>query len=218
MNLHGKRINILGDSITEGVGVSTLAHCYINLIADRCGAICRNYGISGSRIAIQKEPSSNPKFDRYFASRVDGMDEDADIVIIFGGTNDFGHGDAPLGSAEDRAPDTFYGALHHLYSRILERYPDKLVVVATPLHRWNENDPCGDQKPYAVGTLRDYVQIIREVAEFYSLPVLDLFSSSGIQPCLSVHREKYVPDGLHPNDMGHEILANKFIKFLENCL
>jgi len=95
MNLHGKKINILGDSITEGVGVSSQDHCYINLIADRCGATCRNYGISGSRIAIQHTPSANPRFDLYFASRVDEMAEDADIIIVFGGTNDFGHGDAP---------------------------------------------------------------------------------------------------------------------------
>lgn len=217
MNLHGKKINILGDSITEGYGVSCPEHSYINLIASRCGAICRNYGISGSRIAIQKTPSANPRFDLYFASRVDEMDTDADVVIVFGGTNDFGHGDAPLGSAEDRTPETFRGGLHTLYTKLIERYPDKLIVVVTPLHRWNENNPHGDDKPNPVGTLQDYVQIIRQVAEFYSLPVLDLFASYGIQPCLTVHREMFVPDGLHPNDKGHEILANKFIKFLETC-
>lgn len=217
MNLHGKKINILGDSITEGYGVSCPEHSYINLIASRCGAICRNYGISGSRIAIQKTPSANPRFDLYFASRVDEMDTDADVVIVFGGTNDFGHGDAPLGSVEDRTPETFRGGLHTLYTKLIERYPDKLIVVVTPLHRWNENNPHGDDKPNPVGTLQDYVQIIRQVAEFYSLPVLDLFASYGIQPYLTAHREMYVPDGLHPNDKGHEILANKFIKFLETC-
>lgn len=217
MNLHGKKINILGDSITEGVGVSSQDHCYINLIADRCGATCRNYGISGSRIAIQHTPSANPRFDLYFASRVDEMAEDADIIIVFGGTNDFGHGDAPLGSAEDRTPETFWGGLHTLYTKLLERYPDKFIMIATPLHRWNENNPHGDHKPNPVGTLRDYVQIIRQAAEFYSLPVLDLFASSGIQPSLSAHREMYMPDGLHPNDLGHKVLANKFIRFLENC-
>ena len=42
------------------------------------------------------------------------MDERADAVVVFGGTNDFGHGDAPLGKPSDRDPSTFYGACHYL--------------------------------------------------------------------------------------------------------
>ncbi len=38
------------------------------------------------------------------------MDNDADIIIVFGGTNDFGNGDAPFGEMSDRTPYTFYGA------------------------------------------------------------------------------------------------------------
>lgn len=217
LNLKGKKINFLGDSITEGVGTSGAPNRYIDLIASMCGASCRNYGISGSRIAVQRVPSANPQFDLYFASRVEEMDEDADVVVVFGGTNDFGHGDAPIGNMRDRTPDTFYGALHDLYTRLIQRYPEKLVVIATPLHRWNENNPRGDCKPDDVGTLGEYVKIIRQVAEYYSLPLLDLYAMSGLQPCLAVHREMYVPDGLHPNDAGHQILAQKFIKFLEDC-
>lgn len=217
MDLKGMKINILGDSITEGFGTSGAPYRYIDRIADVCGAECRNYGISGSRIAMQRVPSVNPRFDLYFASRVEQMDADADVVIVFGGTNDFGHGDAPIGCMADRTPETFYGALHDLYTRLIERYADKLIVIATPLHRWNEENPRGDCKPADVGTLREYVQIIRQVAEWYSLPVLDLFAMSGLQPCLPVHRQRFVPDGLHPNDEGHAILAQKFISFLRSC-
>lgn len=34
--------------------------------------------------------------------RVDEMDDDADIVIVFGGTNGYGHGDAPMEDFESR--------------------------------------------------------------------------------------------------------------------
>jgi len=54
-----------------------------------------------------------------------------------------------------------------------------------------------------------------EVAEFYSLPVLDLWSMSGLSVNSPVIREKYVPDSLHPNDAGHVILADRIIGFLE---
>ena len=88
-------------------------------------------------------------------------------------------------------------------------------MVLTPLHRLNEDSPKGDNKPAPVGTLKEYVNIIREVAEYYSLPVLDLFKESGLQPKIPVIQQKYVPDGLHPNDDGNAILAHKIARFLE---
>ena len=214
MELNGTKINFLGDSITEGAGTSSHDKMFTMLIEREYGAICQNYGIGGTRIARQKTPTEE-KWDRDFISRVPEMDNDADIVVVFGGTNDFGHGDAPLGTMSDRTPYTFYGALHCLYTALTEKYPGVPVVILTPLHRWNEDSPKGDNKPAPVGTLKEYVNIIREVAEYYSLPVLDLFKESGLQPKIPVIQQKYVPDGLHPNDDGNAILAHKIARFLE---
>ena len=214
MELKGTKINFLGDSITEGAGTSSHDKMFTMLIEREYGAICQNYGIGGTRIARQKTPTEE-KWDRDFISRVPEMDNDADIVVVFGGTNDFGHGDAPLGTMSDRTPYTFYGALHCLYTALTEKYPDVPVVILTPLHRLNEDSPKGDNKPAPVGTLKEYVNIIREVAEYYSLPVLDLFKESGLQPKIPIIQQKYVPDGLHPNDAGNEILAHKIARFLE---
>ena len=89
-------------------------------------------------------------------------------------------------------------------------------MVVTPLHRINEDNPKGDgNKQSNVGVLKTYVDIIREVAEYYSLPVLDLYKNSGMQPKVSVIRETYIPDGLHPNDKGHKIIAEKICEFLK---
>ena len=214
MELKGTKINFLGDSITEGAGTSSHDKMFTMLIEREYGAICQNYGIGGTRIARQKTPTEE-KWDRDFISRVPEMDNDADIVVVFGGTNDFGHGDAPIGTMSDRTPYTFYGALHCLYTALIEKYPGVPIVVLTPLHRLNEDSPKGDNKPAPVGTLKEYVNIIREVAEYYSLPVLDLFKESGLQPKIPVIQQKYVPDGLHPNDAGNEILAHKIARFLE---
>lgn len=214
MELKGTKINFLGDSITEGAGTSSPDRMFTMLIEREYGAICQNYGIGGTRIARQKTPTEE-KWDRDFISRVPEMDNDADIVVVFGGTNDFGHGDAPLGTMSDRTPYTFYGALHCLYTALTEKYPDVPVVILTPLHRWNEDCPKGDNKPEPVGTLKEYVNIIREVAEYYSFPVLDLYKESGLQPKVPVIQQKYIPDGLHPNDDGNAILAHKIARFLE---
>lgn len=216
MELKNKKINFLGDSITEGCGASSEEKRFTNLIATKMGAICRNYGIGGTRIATQKVPSIEPIWDKTFLSRVAEMEQDADYIIVFGGTNDFGHGDAPLGTMFDRNEYTFYGALHLLYTALIEKYPTAKIGIITPLHRCNEDNMRGDGgKIQDVATLKTYVEIIREVAEYYSLPVLDLFKNSGIQPKIPVIKEMYMPDGLHPNDAGYEILADKVIKFLE---
>lgn len=213
MELKGTKINFLGDSITEGCGTSAPDKMFTTLIEREYGATCRNYGICGTRIARQKTVSDD-RCDRDFISRVPEMDADADIVAVFGGTNDYGHGDALIGAMSDRTPYTFYGALHCLYTSLIEKYPDIPIVVLTPLHRINEDVPS-DGKPVPTGTLKEYVNIIREVAEYYSLPVLDLFAESGLQPSIPLIQQKYMPDGLHPNDAGHAVLAHKIVRFLE---
>ena len=211
MNLQGLKINFLGDSITEGHGCSSVEKQFTSLIAAQYGAVTRCYGIGGTRLAKQTKPSDNPRHDLDFPSRVAEMDPDADLIVVFGGTNDFGHGDAPFGEFSDRTADTFCGALHVLYTALLEKYPDKQIMVMTPLHRSSENIPNMHGK-----ILAEYVDMIRKAAEYYSLPVLDLWAVSGIQPAVPVMKEKYMPDGLHPNDAGHVILTNKIAKFIEN--
>ena len=215
MELQGKKINFLGDSITEGVGTSGPEAVYPALIQKKYGlAAARNYGISGTRFARQEALGPDDVWSlNDFSKRCCEMDPDADAVVVFGGTNDFGHGSAPLGTPDDRTPDTFYGACHYISQKLIEQFPTAQIVFLTPLHRLSEDNPCGDCKPVPVAALSVYVDIIKEVARFYAIPVLDLFAVSGIQPRVPVIQERYVPDGLHPNDAGQRILADKIAHF-----
>ena len=216
MNLNGLKINFLGDSITEGVGVSSSENIFLNLLAKEYGFTARNYGVSGSRIANQLNPGNpNDRMERCFVTRIGDMDPDADVIVVFGGTNDFGHGDAPLGTPEDRTVNTYYGACHCLCKGLIEKYPGAEIVIMTPLHRCNELNPRGDGwKARDYGILSTYVDILKEVATEYSLPILDLWSVSGIQPCVEAHRLAYMPDGLHPNDAGQALLAERIANFI----
>ena len=220
MNLNGLKINFLGDSITQGVGASspdTVYHAVLKKEANLAEA--RNYGISGTRFALQKGTEARPKDDyvdvNSFCERFSQMDDDADVVVVFGGTNDYGHGDAPIGGFSDRTPDTFYGACHYLFSGLIKKYIGKEIVIMTPLHRIGECKNTGTAKPWAALSLKGYVDIIREVAEYYSLPVLDLFASSGLQPEIKEIQENFLPDGLHPSDAGNAVIAKRLKAFLE---
>ena len=218
MELNGKKIVFLGDSITEGYSPSRPEDVYWNVLAENTGAICKNFGISTTRIARQQHPVADPDAHwehEEFCSRVAQLDEDADVVVVFGGTNDFGHGDAPFGSFDDRTQDTFYGALHELCRLLLERYPSKEIVFLTPLHRTTEDIPCAAQNDGRVPRrLVDYRNAIIEVAQYYGLPVLDLYAVSGIQPRVPIIQQTMMPDGLHPNSLGHARIASRLEGFL----
>ena len=63
-----------------------------------------NYGIGGTRIARQSKQSAEERWDKDFCSRVATMQDEADAVVVFGGTNDYGHGDTPLHRLNENSP------------------------------------------------------------------------------------------------------------------
>ena len=215
MELKGKKIAFLGDSITAGAGVSSPEHIYWNLIGQYTCAECFGYGIGGTRIAPQHDLTvEDPYQSGYFAARVETMVPDADIIVVFGGTNDFGHGDATMGKLGDKTEDTFYGACYQLINKLIQRYPASQIVMMTPLHRESEDALYNSRGIRNVGSLADYVQAIRESAEVFGVPVVDLFRNCNIQPKHPAHKEQFCPDGLHPNDAGHVLIAGCVIGVL----
>lgn len=214
MELKNKKILFLGDSITEGVGASSPEKCYLSVFGKLFGAEVKNYGIGGTRIAKQSKISLSEESDRDFMSRVDEMDSEADVVVVFGGTNDFGHGDSTIGDFSSRDECTFYGALHILCTSLINKYPKADIIFMTPLHRVSEDDEVNEIGLKHEALLSGYVDIIKEVAGYYGLPVLDLFNTSGIQPKVDIIREIYMPDGLHPTDAGAEKIAKRLYNFL----
>ena len=218
MELRNIKANFLGDSITEGCGTSDPDYVYHAVLKRECGlAEARNYGKGGTRIARQSEIKDPDGRDYDFLRRAEEMDEDADLIVVFGGTNDYGNGQAPLGELSDDSMLTFYGAVHTLCNNLAKKYPKAKIVFMTPLHRWNENGGLGTWKPEGVvqHPLSAYARAIREVCAVHSVPVLDLFNDTELLIDKPDYYAQYAPDGLHPNDAGHAILAKRLQKFLE---
>ena len=221
MELKGKIIDFIGDSITEGVGVADQNNRYDQVMLRTCELkAVYNYGISGTRFAHQTRPSEIPRFDLCFCGRAYDLNPNADIIVVYGGTNDFIHGDAPIGSASDRTPATFYGAVHFLMNLLQTRYPGKVIVFMTPAHSNFHQTLCDAQpsnypnkRPDAL-PVPGYVQIIQEVAAIYRIPVLDLYANLGIDPNIQSDFDRYTADGLHFNDAGHQVLAERLSAFL----
>ncbi|MBC9701409.1 MAG: SGNH/GDSL hydrolase family protein [Leuconostoc sp.] len=199
--LYGLKWAALGDSITVSSGSGTVtATGYVNLIATRNKMTAYNYGYNGSSI------TRNPAMNGYqFTKRYLPMPDDADIVTVFGGTNDFGN-NLPIGIWGDTTDDTLYGAVKILIEGLMVKYPTKRIGFILPLPRVGNIGQTGG--------LKDYVAVIHEVCKRYSMPVLDLYNESGFAPDFTPNKNALMYDGLHPTPAGQLLMSRKIEAFL----
>ncbi len=206
------QFNFLGDSITAGAGADAPENMYTYLVCQHFGARENNFGVCTTRIAAQTKPSENPADDETFLTRAMKMPKDADFTFVFGGTNDYGHGDAPLGQMGDDTAYTFYGAMRQLCAYLTETFPRQKLCFILPLHRYAEDDPHGEfgRKPLPAGTLAQYIDAIVETLREFDIAYLDLRHLIPMDKL-----DDYTVDGLHPNSTGYKRIADALCAYLE---
>ncbi len=208
------RINFLGDSITEGAGAGVPENMYSYLVCKRFGAEELLFGKSGTRIARQKKKTA-PLDDEYFLTRAVRMSTNVDFTFVFGGTNDYGHGDAALGKMGDKEGDTFYGAFEELVGYLTARFSKQKLCFILPLPRFGQDNARGEngRKAFPVGALSAYIAAEKEILEKYGVEYLDLSADFHV-PQVQGETELTV-DGLHPNPKGYRLIADRVIAYLE---
>lgn len=215
MDLRGKKIVFLGDSITQGAGATKKENVYLEVCAKKLGAKAVNFGVGGTRIAPQIIPSAEAFCDEYFLLRAKKMDKDADLVVVFGGTNDFGHGDAPFGRIGDKDPATFCGAYDALIEYLMATYGKEKLIIVYPLRRRNETATNGDgSKAEGSKPLAEYHDAEKAIAEKCGLKSVDFWNDGDLNPNTPDGNENFA-DGLHPNDIGHRLLGEKLAEAIK---
>lgn len=204
----GLKWNCLGDSLTTmGWGGNMYS-----MVAKRLGITPTNYGIVSSTIADYSGDgtSGNPMCVRYAT-----MTNDADIVTVMGCTND---ARSKIGTFDDTDGTTLYGACHILFKGLIEKYPNAKIGVILPpqngqgIPHYVETQG-GDPK---MASMRAKVAVVKEVAEYYSLPVLDLFHHGGISGMVADNIGTLIQgDYLHLTTEGYRVLAPKLQTFIE---
>ena len=221
----GKKVLIVGDSITA-YPISYTKQLF-ELLQPSVGY---RRGVYGSAIADNSSPTISfcervdlPADDTESSTADIGMPTEADLVILFGGVNDWGTlRNQQLGTIEEGVNrKTFYGGLHYVISALRGKYPNAKFVVIN-LHHINNKENNYKEIEYTVDfdikqgftysknntekTYSDYRTAIKSVAELYGCQVIDLFNV-GFSYLLEEDYTRYSTDGLHPNEEGGNKIA-----------
>ena len=206
------KLAVLGDSITRGTYWENGAYhhtdiAYPQLLQEKIGADdLLVVAVDGAPIS-----STSPNRSESALCLIYQQIKDSDVLLIAGGTNDYGNGvGVELGNIDDDEDYSFYGALDILYKNIRLNNPKARVYAVLPIPRkeeWIKNE-----KGY---TLEDYRLAIEVKAKAYAISVIDT-RTMPIAPNNKEGRKLHICDGLHPTPAGHKIYAEFIFKAIQN--
>jgi len=227
----GKRVAFLGDSMTQKSALPGYV-VFWEYLADMLGIKPYVYGISGNQWNGILKQAEKLNVER---------GQDIDAIIIFAGTNDYNHG-IPIGEffsettketnhngnkvmRKYRTPNfndsTFCGRINKVMTFLKDRYPQQQIIIMTPVHRgfagFSEKN-VQPEESFANGQglyLDAYVETLKKASSIWAVPLIDLYSISGLYPMSDSHVPYFrngKTDRLHLNATGNLRLA-KTIKY-----
>lgn len=200
---NGAKVAFLGDSITDANQLKT-QDIYWHQLVSILGIEPFCYGISGhqtSHVLSQAE------------KLLSEHGQDVDAILIFIGTNDF-NSSIPLGewfreetvtvnrngrpaTLRHRIPDmdgdTMRARINRFISFLKHHFPTKQVILLTPIHRgyfnchqYNVQPEESFANPLGL-YIDDYIRVIKETADVWAVPVIDLAAICGLYPMEPEH-------------------------------
>lgn len=203
LDFSNKKIACLGDSITQAANLENMEdyqqYSYPTKLVEILGAEeVVNLGIGGSSIGRYWQDA--------FVDRYMEIPEDTDLILVMGGTNDgFCLHKENVGNFEERSPRTLIGDLDELMRGLKENYPDAEVVFITPLPNVL-HDILRKERPELLSQ-RVIVDSMIALAKEYEFDVIDLYDSNLLDSHDAAVISNYMPDGVHCNPDGYQILA-----------
>lgn len=197
------KITCLGDSITQAVNLDNQDNyqelAYPHILQETLDAKkVYNLGIGGSSIGRYWADA--------FVDRYRKIPEDSDIILVMGGTNDqFCASLVEFGNPAERKKRTFWGDLDELMRGLKEDYPNAEVIFMTPLPN-SLQDYLKIQHPYLIPQDK-FADVIKELADEHGMEVIDLYNSNILDGHDKDNVLHFMPDGVHPNAEGYEILG-----------
>ncbi|MBO7148922.1 MAG: SGNH/GDSL hydrolase family protein, partial [Clostridia bacterium] len=219
-------LNVIGDSISYGAGVTNKANTYHGRWASALKMTVNNWSVGGSAITGDYKLGGSlietfvPRMERMVKGTAGSYDvvnttEKPDILLVYGGTNDY-NGNWTIGKITDKTRSTFYGAINELIELSLTNYPEAKIVFFTPIKRCDfgtgeGNDNTGMRRY----DLEAYVEAMKEACEYHNVTCIDLYNNEQVN--LIGKRIDYIKDGVHMTDAGHGIFAKVALEEMEKA-
>lgn len=186
-------ITFIGDSLTFGQGGDYNEYnnriSYVDYVRDILGCKTNNLAVAGATIG------SYNGYDG-IVYKADLIPEDTDIIVIFGGVNDYFYGKDLFGD-ESYSEGTFTGDTKKLFSTVRTRFPDKSVYVILVYDGRYEVDNEN------LLPLSEYMQIERDLASQVAFEVIDLNYYNLMNNNEFDLFAKYFSDEIHLNNDGY---------------
>lgn len=206
-----KSIGTIGDSVARGSHAKTN---FTEMLGKKLKAKTTNLARGGATMAtvpIGKEAVENSIYRQ--AEQIRG-----DLIILQGTDDDWLHGywaGVPIGT-DKTDTKTFYGAFCSAIEVIRKNNPDSKILVMTatrqcPMDGTKMRRKDTDKNKLGL-TLEDYVNAQVLACSELNVPVFDAYHTDYFKPYNPAFRKSSMPDGLHPNEKGHEVIMYELIK------
>ncbi len=206
--LYGKKMLFMGDSISygsgDGVSPFRTGRAWAGRIADRTGAIVTNASVSGAKASfISGDDTAKWLYTQFDQNKK----EQFDIVVMHGGVNDARHNrqigkilDSDNETELNNAKGTYVGGLQWLFYNVKKSQPNaKLFFIA---NHHLDGHSTGNAKNMA-----PYFDMAKKLCEKYGIIFIDLYNNKELNDKLETTTTKYLPDTLHLNAAGYEIIT-----------
>jgi len=212
--LYGKTALFIGDSITYGKGeydVGAPGLAWAGRLAEKYNMDVVNAGDSGARVSQTGQSGFI----------IDGLgawnaSKSPDMVVMHGGVNDARYNaEVPLGTIDSTDDKTFCGGLNLIFERA-----KKLCRGADLFYIANFYIPEGKGK---VSNMSEYYELAKQICEKHGVTFIDLAGNEELNNTLANKNangqpnwSKYMPDRLHPNAAGYDVITPYIAKALED--
>ena len=198
-----------GDSITYGADLiigGRVDNPYPTVLSEILGfEEYENKGISGATL------TTNDQGLTCMTDVITSYTSKTDIIGVLGGVNDYNR-NLPLGDIDDNDTSTIYGSLHVSMSYLSENYSDAFVFYMTPYKEYFHGVLWSDINSQGYN-LEDVANAIKEVAEIYNIPVLDLLEEGDFESIM--YNDDC--DGIHPNqEFITNVMAPQIANFIKD--
>jgi lysophospholipase L1-like esterase len=212
-----KKLIVTGDSITAGYGGGPTWQSHLKswlylsaVYNDAVTATGVSKNVGADKCIYERIDDTAPKgWDALYTPT-------PNYILVMVSMNDIGFNALPLGTTADITSvnpafhTSYYMNIRMLIEKLHTKYPLVPLGIITPIP-WSTHYGRAD-------TYYTWNQAVKDVCMHYSVPCLDLFTSSDFRPWNATWCSTYQPDGTHPNAAGQQIIAYKLYEFCKQYL